>query len=97
MPAGHSVTDMIAVSALILLAEVSATCAPLGSARLGGDAMFVLPVGTFEPVPFERLGPTTSVVTRPEEVQQASGTAPDQDPESDQPAEQCAVADILIV
>ena len=43
------VTAMIAASALILLAETSASCALPGSDRLGGDAMVVRPVGTFDP------------------------------------------------
>ena len=52
---------MIAASALILLAEAAASCALPGSDRLGGGATIVRPVGTFERIPFERLGPAASV------------------------------------
>ena len=80
--------------ALILSVEAAASCAA-GSSHLGGGAVLVRPVGTFEAAPFLELGPTTSIVTRPDAVQQvAADEAPETEagPE-DQPAEQCAAAD----
>ena len=84
---------MIAAYALILLADVASTCPAPGSARLGGGAKLVLPVGTFEPLPFEPLGPATSIVTKPTEIQHTGATAPQGDPQSvneDEPLVQCA-------
>ena len=46
---------MSAAIALVLLAETTTTCAPGGASRLGGHAILVRPVGTFDPVPFEPL------------------------------------------
>ena len=79
--------------ALILAAEAATSCTA-GSSRLGGGAVLVRPVGTFEAAPFLELGPTTSIVTRPDAVQQvaADQAEPDEAPE-DQPAEQCAATD----
>jgi hypothetical protein len=78
------------IAALILLAEATASCALPGSDRLGGDAMLVRPVGTFEPIPFERLGPATNVHGDGGKIHQTEAT-PDanQEPGADRPAEQC--------
>lgn len=88
---------MIAATALLMMAEAATACAPLGGfARLGGGALLVRPVGTFEPLPFERLGPTESVVTRPTEIQQAAAEA-EADEQGDETAtEQCEVVAISI-
>ena len=91
--AGTSVPQsagMIAASALILLAQAVAACAP-GSPSLDGGAVLVRPVGTFEPVPFERLGPTDSVVTRPTDVQQTAAPAQaEPQPEADPAPDRCS-------
>ena len=75
--------------ALMLLAEAVAPCAPAGAVRLPGGATIVRPVGTIERLPFEPLGPTTSVVERVT-VQQtdAPADADGADAEADG-AEQC--------
>ena len=83
---------MIAATALILMAEAVTACAP-GLPSLDGGAVLVRPVGTFEPVPFARLGPTESVVSRPTDVQQAAVPAQaEPQPGADQPPHQCAPA-----
>lgn len=64
---------MIAATLLMMAEAAAATCAPVS--RLGGDALLVRPVGTFEALPFERLGPVESVVSRPDEIQQADAEA----------------------
>ena len=76
---------MIAATALILLAEATATCPPVN--RIGGGAMLVRPVATFEELPFELLGPTEDIRTRPTDVQQtAADVATGDEPAVDQPA-----------
>jgi hypothetical protein len=87
---------MIAASALILLAQAAASCALPGSDRLGGDAMVVRPVGTFERVPFERLGPATDVRGDGGKIHQTQATA-GAEPDSGRPAEQCEAVAIPIV
>jgi hypothetical protein len=88
---------MIAASALILLAEAT-SCALPGSDRLGGDAMVVRPVGTFEPIPFQRLGPATSVQGDDGKIHQTGATPEaNQEPDADRPAEQCEAVVIPIV
>ena len=87
---------MIAVTALILLAEAAVTCAPPGIGRLQGGAMLVRPVGTFEAVPFERLGPTTSVRKSPIDIQQTGAPTPAPKPEGNPPADQCEAVDFPI-
>ena len=84
----HSV-GMIGATAMLMLAEAASACAPLGSARLGGDAMLIRPVGTFDPVPFKLLGPTESVVERPTEIQQTAAETEAGKPEGEEPADQC--------
>ena len=80
---------MIAASTLLLLAETVVTpCTTAGTPRLGGGAVLVQPVGSFEALPFERLGPTTDVRTRSDDIQQTGAAGPEDDPESDAP-EQC--------
>jgi hypothetical protein len=88
---------MIAASALILLAEATASCALPGSERLGGDAMVVRPVGTFEPIPFERLGPATSVQSDDGKIHQTEATPEANQPDADRPAEQCEAVAIPII
>ena len=85
---------MIAAPVLILLAEATTACAPSGAYRLGGGATMIRPIGTFEPLPFEQLGPAPSVVTRPTEIQQTGAASPEPDadePEAEQPAQQCEI------
>ena len=88
---------MSAAIALILLAETSTTCAPVGASRLGGRATFVRPVGTLDPMPFERLGPAPGIVTRPSDMQRVAGTHKDDAPEGDSPADPCEVTGITII
>jgi hypothetical protein len=87
---------MIAASALILLAQAAASCALPGSDRLGGDATIVRPVGTFERIPFERLGPATDIRGDGGKIHQTQAT-PEAEPDSDPPAEQCEAVAIPIV
>jgi hypothetical protein len=89
---------MIAATALILLAQATASCALPGSERLGGDAMVVRPVGTFEPIPFERLGPAASVRDDGGKIHQTDATPEaSQEPDADRPAEQCKAVAIPII
>jgi len=87
---------MIAASALILLAQATVSCTLPGSDRLGGDAMIVRPVGTFERVPFERLGPATDIRSDGGKIHDTRATA-EAEPDSDQPPEQCEAVAIPIV
>ena len=87
---------MIAASALILLAEATTSCALPGSDRLGGGATIVRPVGTFEHIPFERLGPATSVHGDGGKIRQTEATV-GAEPDSDRPAKQCEGVAIPIV
>ena len=64
---------MIAATALLLMAEAASACAPV--TRLGGGALLVRPVGTFEALPFERLGPVESILSPPTEIQQTGAEA----------------------
>ena len=82
---------MSAALALILLAEAVSPCAP----ALGGGAKIVRESGPVDAAPFERLGPAVSVVTRPTEVQQTGVES--EEPDADEPAEQCAAVRIQIV
>ena len=88
---------MSAAIALILLAEAATTCAPVGVSRLGGHAVLVRPVGTLDPVPFERLGPAPGIVTRPSDVQQVAAAPNDDEAEGDSPARPCEMPAIPIV
>lgn len=88
---------MIAASALILLAQATASCALPGSDRLGGDAMVVRPVGTFERIPFERLGPATDIRGDGGKIHQTQATPEGQELDADRPAEQCEAVAIPIV
>jgi hypothetical protein len=86
------------IAALILLAQATASCALPGSDRLGGDAMVVRPVGTFEPMPFERLGPATDIRGDGGKIHQTQATPKaDKEPDADRPAEQCEAAALPIV
>ena len=80
---------MIVASTLLLLAETVTPCTTAGTPRLGGGAVLVRPVGSFEALPFERLGPTSDVRTRPEDIQQTGAAGEDDEPEGDAPEEQC--------
>lgn len=66
---------MSAALALILLAEVASVCAPADAPLLAGGATLVRPVGTSDPVPFERLGPATRL-PRSDAVHEAAAGAP---------------------
>jgi hypothetical protein len=89
---------MIAASVLILMAEATASCALPGSDRLGGDARIVRPVGTFEPVPFERLGPATDIRGDGGKIHQTQATPEaNEGPDADRPAEQCEALALPIV
>ena len=83
---------MSAALALILLADAAASCAA-DAPRLAGGATLVRPVGSSEPVPFERLGPAASL-PRSDAVHHAAYEQVDEpqaEPaEEDEPvAEQC--------
>jgi len=80
---------MIAALALIPLAEPAPVCAASGYGRLGGDAVIVRPVGTFEPVPFILLGPTTSILPDAEEIHQTSADGQAGKGTQDQTREAC--------
>ena len=82
---------MIAATALLMMAEAATACPP---PRLGGDAMLVRPVGTFDPLPFLRLGPVESVVERPTEIQQTGAETKPEKPDGDPPADQCEAVPI---
>jgi hypothetical protein len=80
---------MIAISTLLLLAETVTPCTTAGTPRLGGGAVLVRPVGSFEALPFERLGPTSDVREKPEGIQQAGAAALDDEAEGEPAEEQC--------
>jgi hypothetical protein len=86
-----------AASTLLMLAEAVAACASPGGARLGGGAMVVRPVGTLEPMAVQPLGPTTSVVSRPTEIQQTGAAGKTDEPAAEEPAEQCEATPVEIV
>ena len=86
---------MSALSALILLAGATAHCPPGTPAPLAGGATIVRPVGTVEPLPFERLGPTTGL-NKPKIVRQAHAAGETQDP-AEGPTDICAAAPVQIV
>ena len=89
---------MSAAIALILMAETSTTCAPVGASRLGGRATVVRPVGTLDPVPFERLGPAPGIVIKPSDMQRVAGaTTVDEEQGGDAPADPCEGSGIPIV
>lgn len=92
---------MSAALALILLAEAATSCAPAGAPLLPGGATVVRPVGTLEPVPFERLGPATSM-PKSDAIQQTAADRESADHETDDPdaepaAEQCELLPLHIV
>lgn len=81
---------MIFALPLILLAEAVTACPPSGVARLAGGAIIVHPVATFEQPPFGRLGPTTSIRTKPADIQQTGAEAADEaEPGAGHAAQQC--------
>ena len=86
---------MIAVSALILLAEATTPCTAPDRSRLGGGALLVRPITTFEPAPFQFLGPATQIVTRSKGIQQTGAMTGA--PEADRRTEQCEAVVISIV
>lgn len=81
--------------ALTLMAEAAAVCPP-GAHRLGGDAVLVRPVGTFEAAPFERLGPVESVVSRPTEIQQAAAETKAGEADGEAAEDPCEAAPVSI-
>lgn len=83
---------MIAAFALILLAEAPASCALPGSDRLGGGALLVRPGVTFKPMSVEPAARSDSKI----HLAQADPEA-NQEPDADQPAEQCEVVATPIV
>lgn len=89
--------QMTAAIAMILLAEATSTCAPVSASRLGSHAILVRPVGTFDPVPFERLGPAPEIVIKPSDVQRVAAAPKDDDAEGDSPARPCEMPGIPIV
>jgi hypothetical protein len=80
---------MSAAFALMLLAEAVTTCPTSTAPRLGGGAALVREGGTVDSAPFERLGPTTSVVTRPVDIQQTHAEQAGDQPQDGEPAAQC--------
>ena len=87
--AARDCSDMIVASTLLLLAEAVTPCTTAGTPRLGGGAVMIRPVGRFEALPFERLGPTSDVRTRPDGIQQTGASGQEAEPESDAPEQQC--------
>ena len=77
---------MIAASAMLFVAQAVTPCTTAGLPRLGGGAVLIRPVTNIEAVPFLQLGPTTSVRSKPERVQQVGATAP---PAAGMPTRQC--------
>ena len=86
---------MIIASALILFAQAAIPCTAPGRARRGSGALLVRPIATFEPAPFQRLGPATQIVTRSKGIQQAGAMTAT--PEADRRTEQCEVVVTPIV
>ena len=82
---------MSAAIALILLADTATTCAPVGTSRLGGHAVLVRPVGTFDAVPFERLGPAPGIVIKPSDMQRVAATPTDDEPAGESPGRRCEI------
>ena len=79
---------MIVASTLLLLAEAVTPCTTAGTPRLGGGAVIIRPVGNFEAVPFERMGPATSVV-KSGGIQQTGAAGQAREPESESSEQQC--------
>jgi hypothetical protein len=88
---------MSAAIVLVLLAETATTCAPVGASRLGGHAVLVRPVGTFDAVPFERLGPAPRIVIKPSDMQRVAATPGNGEAEGNSPVRACEMPGILIV
>jgi hypothetical protein len=88
---------MSAAIALILMAETSTTCAPVGASRLGGHATVVRPVGTLDSVPFERLGPAPGIVIKPSDMQRVAATPQDDEAHDHSPTDPCEGTGIPIV
>ena len=86
---------MIAASALILLAQAANPCTAPGRPLRGSGALLVRPIATFEPAPFQWLGPATQIVTRPKGIQQTGATTGA--PEATTRMEQCEAVVIPIV
>ena len=82
---------MIVAFALILLADAPASCALPGSERLGGDARFVRPGVTFEPV---TVGPAAGVDSKLHLT--AAPAEANKESDSEQPADQCEAAPLPI-
>lgn len=74
---------------MLFLAQAVTPCTTAGKPRLGGGALLIRPVTSFEPLPFLVLGPATSVRTKREAIQQTGATSTSPAPEPDQPATQC--------
>jgi hypothetical protein len=89
----RTVPVMIFAAAMILLADAEAPCSAPGADGLAGGATVIRPVAAPGSLPFEPLGPTSDIRTRPTEIQQ---TAAEQRVE-DQPAAQCDAVALPIV
>ena len=87
---------MSAAIALLLLAETATTCAPVRTSRLGGHAVLVRPVGTFDAVPFERLGPSPGIVIKPSDMQRVAAMPTDGEPQGNPPPRPCETPGIAI-
>ena len=81
--------NMVAASAMLMVIEALTPCTTAGVPRLGGGAVLVRPVTSFEPVPFLHLGPTSSVTARAQGIQQTGAAPPDEQPETAATSRQC--------
>jgi hypothetical protein len=79
---------MVAASAMLMVIEALTPCTTAGLPRFGGGAVLVRPVTSFEPVPFIHLGPTTSIRTKPERIQQ-TGAQTDTEAHDAPSSQQC--------
>ena len=73
--------NMVAASAMLMVIEAL-------TPWLGGGAVLVRPVTSFELVPFIHLGPTTSIRTKPERIQQ-TGAQTDTEAHDAPSSQQC--------
>ena len=83
---------MIAVPAMLLVAEALTPCTTAGLPRLGGGAVLVRPVTSFAEVPFLLLGPATSIRGKREGIQQTGATSTPPELKTDRPGQQCEAA-----
>ena len=74
---------------MLFLAQTVTPCTAAGTPRLGGGAVLVRPVTSFEQAPFQLLGPATSIRTKRHGIQQTGATSTPPPPEPEQPDQQC--------